>query len=147
MNFPFVRLKRERRPFHFKRKSMSSFLESEFQQKRASTQIFIAPETPYRASVTAALSNLDMPTSSIPGLVEVRCQTQQEVSEPDNYGFIQVRTKLTCAVFNDDQSLYEQTVVGKASSRDEQKARAQSENALEDALKPLVDKVDALWSI
>lgn len=122
-------------------------LESEFVQKRTSTTIFIAPSTPYRSSVTSAFSNLDMPTSVNPSLVEVRCQAQQEVSAPDNYGFIKARTTLVCAILNDNQSLYEQKFVGKASSRDEQKARTQSENALEDALKPLVDKVDELWSL
>ena len=122
-------------------------LQSEFLQKRGSTAIYIAPTTPYRSSLTNAFSTLDMPTTDTPSSVAIQCQAQQNISEPDNYGFIKANTTLSCTVFNNTQSLYVEDFVGKASSRDADKAKIQSENALETALQPLVDKVDALWSL
>ena len=122
-------------------------LESEFAQARASTSIFIALSTPYRSSLTNALVDLNMPISSTQSPVEIRCQAQQDIREPDNYGFIKASTTLSCSILNNNQSLYQQEFIGKASSRDKDKARVQSEKALEDALKPLVAKVDALWSL
>ena len=122
-------------------------LESEFMQKRSSTPIFIAQTTPYRSSVSNAFSVLDMPVTSSPASVEIRCLSEQHVGDPDSYGFVKASTTLSCAIVNNNQSLYEQEFVGKASSRDKEKARVQSEQALEAALKPLVEKVDALWSL
>ena len=122
-------------------------LKSEFIQKRSSTPIFIAPTTPYRSSLTNAFSELDMPTSIDLSPVEVRCLAEQYVGEPDDYGFTKARTTLSCTILNNNQSLYEQEFVGKASSRDVQKATIQSEQALEAALEPLVEKVDSLWSL
>ena len=122
-------------------------LQSEFLQKRSSTTIYIARETPYRSSLTNALNALDMPTTDTLGPVTIQCEAQQTISEPDSYGFIKANTILSCTVLNNNQSLYVEDFVGKASSRDADKAKIQSENALEQALQPLVEKVDALWSL
>ena len=122
-------------------------LESEFLQARQNNAIFIPTDTPYRSSVTNAFSSIDMPTTQTPGLVEVQCSAKQYIGEPDSYGFVKANTTLACVVLNNGTSLYEQEFVGKASSRDASKAKDQSEQALEAALKPLVEKVDALWSL
>ena len=122
-------------------------LQSEFLQKRGSTTIYLARETPYRSSLTNAFSDLDMPTTDTPSPVAIQCDAQQNISEPDSYGFIKAHTTLSCTVLNNSQSLYTDEFVGKASSRDAGKAKAQSESALEQALQPLVEKVDELWSM
>ena len=122
-------------------------LETEFQQARQGTTIFIAQETPYRASLTNALSELDMPTTQQRSAVEIRCTAEQFVGKPDNYGFVKASTSLICSVLNNGIPLYEKEFAGKASSRDAAKAKLQSEQSLEAALKPLVEKVDTLWSL
>ena len=127
--------------------STAQQLESEFIQKKGSTAIYIVSTTPYRSSLTNAFSTLDMPTTDTYSPVEIQCQAKQQISEPDNYGFIKANTTLVCTVLNNNQSLYVEEFVGKASSRDADKAKVQSENALEQALQPLVQKVDALWSL
>ena len=108
-------------------------LQSEFLQKQGSTTIYIARETPYRSSLTNAFSTLDMPTTDTPSPVVIQCEAQQSISEPDTYGFIKAHTTLSCTVLNKNQSLYVEEFVGKASSRDADKAKIQSENALEQA--------------
>ena len=87
-----------------------------------------------------------MPATDTPSPVVIQCEAQQSISEPDTYGFIKAHTTLSCTVLNKNQSLYVEEFVGKASSRDAGKGKTVG-NALEQALQPLVEKVDKLWSL
>jgi hypothetical protein len=122
-------------------------LASEFQQRRRSSSIFVASDTPYRSSLTNVFGSLDIPITDTTSPIKIMCTADQALQEPDGYGFIKASTTLFCTVYNKDSLLYEQSFTGQASSRDLEKAKLQSEQALTTALTPLVQTLDALWSL
>jgi hypothetical protein len=120
------------------------------EQQRRTTTIVLPQNTPYRSMVSESLSELGMTIVAVPtrdAEASVVCATKQVLHESDAYQFIKVNTHLQCTVTNAGQVLHEVELIGKASSRNAEKAQQQSIQALSTELTALYTTMDTLWSL
>jgi len=121
------------------------------EQQRRTMAIVLPPETPHRSIISEALSPLEMSivTSSPPKNTEasIVCASKQTLQDPDAYQFIKASTHLQCTITSGGQVLHEVELIGKASSRNADKAQQQSIQALSTELKALYTTMDTLWSL